>query len=126
MTLFRSDLLSVVAAVLPDTAVRDHLLVLAEFRGSTERSRCPVRVLRPAWLRPYRWPCSSQRQPRTSPTARSSRLQISLGGDADTIAAIGAQIAAVGGRPLPDDLVARLLELPQITPILNRFVSLLK
>lgn len=51
---------------------------------------------------------------------------VSLGGDTDTIAAIGAQIAAVGGRPLPDDLAARLPELPQITPILNRFVTLLK
>lgn len=119
------DLLSVVAADLPDTAVRDHLLDIADFRGSPSeaavRFGCSGHVVEAVPMALFVAAATTD-----EPIGAVIATAVSLGGDTDTIAAIGAQIAAVGGRPLPDDLAARLPELPQITPILNRFVTLLK
>ncbi|WP_437479411.1 ADP-ribosylglycohydrolase family protein [Sorangium sp. So ce1014] len=51
---------------------------------------------------------------------------VSLGGDTDTIAAIAAQVAATSGRPVPEGLIARLPEAPQLAPVLDPFISLLQ
>ncbi|AUX48710.1 hypothetical protein SOCE26_102510 [Sorangium cellulosum] len=119
------DLLSVVAADLPDTAVRDRLLDLSGYRGSPTdaalRFGCSGHVVEAVPIALFVAASAAD-----EPLASVISTAVSLGGDADTIAAIAAQLAAISGRPIPDTFVARLPELPQIGPVLDRFVSLLR
>ncbi|MFT3772618.1 MAG: ADP-ribosylglycohydrolase family protein [Minicystis sp.] len=119
------ELLSAVADALPDTAVRDRLLDLSFFRGSPGdaalRFGCSGHVVEAVPIALF-----------VAATTASESLEtviataVSLGCDTDTIAAVAAQIAAISGRPVPEGLIAKLPEAPQLAPVLDPFIGLLQ
>ncbi|WP_437597213.1 ADP-ribosylglycohydrolase family protein [Sorangium sp. So ce590] len=119
------DLLSAVANALPDTAVRDRLLDLSAFRESPGdaalRFGCSGHGVEAVPIALF-VAATTAREPLESVIATA----VSLGGDTDTIAAIAAQVAAISGRPVPEGLIARLPEAPQLAPVLDPFISLLQ
>jgi ADP-ribosylglycohydrolase len=119
------DLLARVAAALPDTAVCDRLLELSALQASPSeaaaRFGCSGHVVEAVPLALFVAAATAD-----EPVASVISTAVALGGDTDTIAAIAAQVAAIAGRPIPDAVVARLPEVPQVLPVLDRFVSLLQ
>jgi ADP-ribosyl-[dinitrogen reductase] hydrolase len=95
-----ADLLPTVAAHLPDTAVRDRILLLAQDAPDTLPSTGHVVDAVPTALL-----LSVRHQGSVTEAIRSA---IHLGGDTDTIAAIAAQVVATSGAPVPLDLVERI------------------
>lgn len=119
------DLLALVAAEMPDTAVNDRLLELADYRQSPRDAAaqlgCSGHVVDAVPLALF---IAATTAGETMKAVISTA--VSLGGDTDTIAAIAAQLAAAGGQPPPSELLAKLPELPQIVPVLERFIALVK
>ncbi|WP_437937902.1 ADP-ribosylglycohydrolase family protein [Sorangium sp. So ce341] len=119
------DLLAVVAADLPDTAVRDRLLELSTCQispsGAAARFGCSGHVVDAVPIALFVAAATAD-----EPLESVISTAVSLGGDADTIAAITAQLAAVSGRPIPDSLIAELPEVRPINLVLDQFVALLK
>jgi ADP-ribosylglycohydrolase len=119
------DLLALVSAELPDTAVKDRVIELSAYRRSPREAAaefgCSGHVVEAVPLALFIAATTAG-----EPIEMVISTAVSLGGDTDTIAAIAAQLAAASGQPPPDDLVAKLPELPQLVPTLERFIALVK
>ena len=110
-----ANLLTLVAADLPDTAVRDRMLVLAS--ASTEAAvqlgvSGHVVDAVPLAIRIASTPGVS--------CAGAVRTAIACGGDTDTIAAMAAQIVGAAGIAPPDELVDRVQDAAQARALFSR------
>lgn len=114
------DLAGEIAEQLPDTRVRDALVVLAELEpGSSPADAAsaigcsgfvaesvPLAIYTAAWAR--------------GDAASAIRAAVECGGDTDTIASIAGQIAGAGGAAIPDAWRARLPVLDEIVELSSR------
>jgi ADP-ribosylglycohydrolase len=121
------NLPAVVAAALPDTSVRDHLLAVSEVDPGTavwevgRRFGCSGYVAESVPLAIY----AAQR---VLPGNFESvvRAAVEAGGDTDTIGSITGQIAGTyaGGSGLPEGLIKQLPDADGILEVASAFVSL--
>lgn len=111
---------------LPDSSVRDRLIAIAQcdetvsLREVATRFGCSGYVVESVPLALY-----AAQQLRETGLSDLLIEVVSLGGDADTIASITGQIAGafIGQAALPQELVARLPNLPMIERIARQFAE---
>ena len=116
------ELLSVVVRGLPDTRVRDRCLELSDSAEDLEAvarrygasgyvvNAVPLALLAAA-------------SERTAPVDRVIERAVALGGDADTIASMAAQIAAAAGADLPQDLLSQVSGIARVDDVFIRFAA---
>ncbi len=116
-----ADLLAIVASDLPDTAVRDRMLELA---NASDEAAVQLGVSGhvvdavPLALRIAAAPGVS--------CEGAVRAAIACGGDTDTIAAMAAQIVGAGGIAAPDDLVDRVPDAAEARALFSRTALLIR
>jgi ADP-ribosyl-[dinitrogen reductase] hydrolase len=118
------DMLSSVVAELPDTAVRDRAAELAAFDGSpldaADRFGSSGHVVDAVPIALFTAATSS-----SSAVEDVIRTAVSMGGDADTIAAIAAQLVGASGSSVPLALASRIDAMDEVERVVGRFVALL-
>lgn len=120
-----SDLMSLVHAQLPDTAVRDRFEALANFEGSPGqaaerfgRSGYAVEVV-PLAVFVATALCSASLQDVV-------RTSVALGGDADTIAAIAGQIVGAATGEVAEARMARVESVNEIRQDIEKFAGVVR
>jgi len=123
-----SNLLSLVAASLPDTQVRDRLIEIARLGDSTniidlgKKHGASGYVVESIPLALF-----SASQVETLSFQQIIKEIVSLGGDTDTIASITGQVvgAYIGRKNLPEEMISNLLDLELIEKTIYLFTNVI-
>ncbi|MBK8943588.1 MAG: ADP-ribosylglycohydrolase family protein [Polyangiaceae bacterium] len=114
-----ADLLRLVAADLPDTAVRDRML---ELSGSSDKAAVQLGV---SGHVVDAVPLALRIASAAGVTCEGAiRAAISCGGDTDTIAAMAAQVLGAAGTSAPNDLVDRVQDAAVARDLFSRAAAL--